>query len=308
MSRERTPASRWRVAVGRQLGALYAAQPNVAAMLIGGSAARGLSDGYSDLELGVFWHTPPTEAERRAVPTAAGADYIQLYPYDAQYDLWEDTYFVGRAAPDQPDTGLLVEVEHYTVAGMESILQAVLVDLDPDEVKHSLLSILGAGLSVYGQDLLAGWAARAAPYPDALAAKLVRQYGQIEFTWRVEKMLARGDNLPEVYSDLNRMTGQLLRTLLALNRQYYSGFKWLDYVLDSLPLKPVDCGARLRRVFAGDPLAGHGILVALIEETYDLVEVAFPTMDVAQLRRWFRWQRPVWEAPPPTLRLDEEAC
>ena len=57
-----TPASVWRTAVGRRLGALYAAQPNVAAMLVGGSAARGISDGYSDLELGVFWHAPPTDA------------------------------------------------------------------------------------------------------------------------------------------------------------------------------------------------------------------------------------------------------
>jgi hypothetical protein len=34
---------------------------------------------------------------------------------------------------------------------------------------------------------------------------------------------------------------------------------------------------------------------------YDLVEAEFPALDVAQLRTWFRWQRPRWEDSPPWL-------
>lgn len=299
-----TPESRWRRAVARHLAAYYAAQPNVAAVLCGGSTGRGYADAYSDLEIGVFWHTPPTEAERGAVIAAAGADLVRLYPYDTDYDLWEDTYMVGRAAPDAQQTGLLVEAEHYTGAGMERILQAVLVDLDADDTRHSLLAILGAGLPLYGADLLAGWAARAAPYPPALADKLVRQHGQIEHFWRVEVLVTARANPLLAYSELNRMSQALLRTLLAVNRQYYCGFKWLAQVIAPLERKPPDLAARLRQVFAGEPLAGAEILRALIEETYDLAEAACPAVDVAQLRRWFRWRRPAWAAPPPGLQLD----
>ncbi len=300
------PASAWRRAVARRLAGHYAALPNVAAVLGGGSAGRGYADAYSDLEIGVFWHTPPTEAERGAVVTAAGADLGRLYPYDADYDLWEDTYMVGRAAPDAPQSGLLVEASHYTVAGMERILQAVLVDLDADDTRHSLLAVLGPGLPLHGADQLAAWAARAAQYPAALADKLVRQHGQIEHFWRVEMLVQARANPLMAYAELNRMSQQMLRTLLAVNRQYYAGFKWLDPVIAALAQKPPDLAARLRQVFAGAPLAGQRILGALIEETYDLAEAACPAVDVAQLRRWFRWRRPAWDGPPPDLQLDDE--
>jgi hypothetical protein len=297
-----TPASLWRRDVARRLAVHYAANANVAAILCGGSAARGLSDSYSDLEFGIFWHTPPTEAERRAAPTAAGADGLHLYPYDAALELWEDTFFIGRATPDAPQTGLLVEAESYTVAGMEHILHLVLDEWDTDDVRHSVLSTLGAGhhLPLHGADLLAEWSARAAVYPDGLAAKLVWRHGQIEFLWTVETMLAR-KNPFMAYEVLNRETDALLRTLLALNRQYYFGFKWLDYVVAQLPLAPLDLAARLRAVYAGDPLAGMRVLTGLIEEMYDLLEPAFPALDVAQLRAWFCWQRPRWEEAPPWL-------
>ncbi len=301
-----TPASEWRRAVARHLAGHYAANPNVAAVLCGGSVARGLSDQYSDLEFGIFWHTPPTEAERAAAPTAAGADGLQLYPYDADLDLWEDTFFIGRAAPDAPQTGLLVEAESYTVAGMEHILHRVLDEFDTDDTRHSLLSTLGQGhhLPLHGAETLAGWSARAAVYPEGLAAKLVRQHGQIEFLWTVEMMLARSNNLLIASEILNRKTEALLRTLLALNRQYYCGFKWLDYVVEQFRLTPPDLGARLRTIYAGDPLAGSRVLAGLIEEMYDLMEAEFPAMDVAQLRRWFRWQRPRWEDALPVLQIE----
>jgi hypothetical protein len=298
-----SPASLWRRDVARRLAVHYAANPNVAAILCGGSAARGLADQYSDLEFCIFWHTPPTEAARRAAPTAAGADGLHLYPYDAALELWEDTFFIGRATPDAPQTGLLVEAESYTVAGMEHILHLVLDEWDTDDVRHSVLSTLGEGhhLPLHGADLLAGWTARAAVYPDGLAEKLVRRHGQIEFLWVVEMLVARANNLPRAYEVLNSKTDALLRTLLALNRQYYFGFKWLDYVVAQLPLAPPDLGARLRAVYAGDPLAGMRVLTGLIEEMYDLLEPAFPALDVAQLRTWFRWQRPRWEDSPPWL-------
>ena len=49
-------ANQWRPAFARQLSPIFAANPHVAAVILGGSTARGHADGYSDIELGVFWH------------------------------------------------------------------------------------------------------------------------------------------------------------------------------------------------------------------------------------------------------------
>ena len=59
--------SRWRVELGRLVGEAYARNPNVAAVLIAGSSARGHADRWSGIELMVARHQPPSDAERRRI-------------------------------------------------------------------------------------------------------------------------------------------------------------------------------------------------------------------------------------------------
>src|SRR3954464_3093857 len=103
-------ASQWPATLARQIAPNYAANPHVAAVLLGGSTARGHADRYSDIELGVFWHQPPTDAERQSAASAIHGDLVRLYPYDPAEEVWSDDYMLGRAQPDQPKSGVLVEV------------------------------------------------------------------------------------------------------------------------------------------------------------------------------------------------------
>jgi len=54
-------ASQWRRKIAQNIGSVYAGNRKVAAVILGGSTARGHADRYSDIELGVFWHTPPAD-------------------------------------------------------------------------------------------------------------------------------------------------------------------------------------------------------------------------------------------------------
>lgn len=47
------------MAIAQQLVLHYTVNPNVCAVLIGGSVARGSADAYSDLEIGVFGTSRP---------------------------------------------------------------------------------------------------------------------------------------------------------------------------------------------------------------------------------------------------------
>jgi hypothetical protein len=208
---------------------------------------------------------------------------------------------VGHAHPDAPHTGLLVESGHYTVAAVDRLLADVLERYNTDDDLHGVLSAIQTGIALHGAALIGQWRARVAHYPDALMVAMIKRYGQIEFFWRIEMLLARSNNRVMIYSELVRMTMLLLHMLLALNRIYYPGFKWLDYWIGRMTVVPPDCAARLKAIFQDDPLAGSALLAALIEETYDLVERHAPTVDVAQLRLWFRWRRPIWDGPPPGL-------
>ena len=291
-------ASQWRHDIGVQLGTLYANNPKVAAVMLGGSSARGHADPYSDMELGVFWHADPTHADRQQVVDAAHADLGRLYDYDSDECVWSDDYFMGRDTSGQPRTGVLVEIAHYTADFMEQTLNKVLNDYSTDELAHNLIAGVVDGLPLHGAALLENWKTRAAAYPYELSLAMVRRYGIIDHFWRWEMYLARGENLMLLYQSFSQVQQRILFMLLGLNRVYFFGFKWLDVVADRLPLKPDHLTDRLRQVYKVPPDEGARLLTELIEETFTLVETHLPEIDIKRLREIFHYRRPFWSHSP----------
>lgn len=292
-------ASRWRYALAQQLAPIYAANPYVAAVVVGGSTARGHADRYSDVELGVFWHQAPTERERQQAADQIDGDLIALYPYEPAKEVWCDDLMLGRAHPDQPRSGVLVEVIHTTTDSLKRVFDAVLVQHDPDPLKQNIIAGVVDGRALANADLVQHWKERAAGYPDGLAVAVIQRYAQIDHFWRWEMWLQRGANLMMLYQSFAQVQQQLLHMLLGLNHVYYFGFKWLDLVAERLPSKPADLVARLACVYHEEPATGAQELKRLVEETYDLVERYSPEVDVARLRAIFQYRRPVWDLAPP---------
>lgn len=290
-------ASKWRYELTRPIAAIYAANPNAAAVILGGSTARGHADRYSDVELGVFWHQAPTDDDRQAAAQAIGAADYRLHPLYEPEQVWSDDLFLGRAHPEAPNSGLLLEVVHYTVAHYENILRAVLVDCDPDPVKQNLVAGVVDGLALHNPALIGQWQARAADYPPGLAEAVVRENAQIDHFWRWEMWLAR-DNPLLLHLQWAQVQQQLLHVLLGLNQVYYFGFKWLEEVDRRLAHKPQDLLPRLRQVSQLPPAEAAQALARLVEETYDLVEAHLPAVDVDWLRKVFRYQRTAWDRRP----------
>ena len=295
-------ASNWRLALARRVANAYGANPKVAAAIVGGSVARGYADRYSDIEVGVFWHQPPTDDERRAAAEATGGDVHHLYPYDPDEEVWEDNLYLGHLAPGQRATGVLVEVPHYTTDFVERVLDDVLERHDPSELKQSLLAIFPAAIPVHGEALIEAWRSRAAIYPRELALAVVKKHAQIEFFWRTEMFLERGNNLMLLYDTLVQVSKSLLHLLLALNRIYYSGFKWIHLQIRQMQVISPDFERRLREVFQSEPHTAIRELPVLVEETYTLIEKAMPEVDVERLRFLFRHRRQPWDQLPADVR------
>lgn len=297
-----TPASEGRRAAAEQIAAVYARSPKVAAVILGGSAARGWADRFSDVELGVFWHEAPTEEERREAIERAGGELEQLYPLED--DAWYDDWKLGRHG-GEPKSGVSIDMPHQTTATVEETIAAVLVRHDPDPLKQNTIAGIRNGIALHGHELVAQWRERAAPYPDELATAVVRLHGQISHFWRF-RMLAERDNPLLAYTSIVRIHEQLLHMLLAVNRIYYFGFKWLDEVVATLAVAPPALDRRLRRAYELPAGADAG-LRPLVEETYDLVERHVSGIDVEQLRRIFRYERPLWDGEPIAPAIDSRA-
>jgi hypothetical protein len=293
-------ASRWRQALARQIAPAYATNPKVAAVVVGGSSARGHADRYSDIEIGVFWHEPPADEERRSAVERVGGDLIRLYPYDPAEQVWCDDYTMGRRAPDLPGSGVLIELVNYTTAFMESVLADVVERYDTSDLKQSLIAGVCSGIALHGDAVIERWQEAASRYPDELAVRMVNAHALIDHYWRVEAMLER-NNPGFVYRIFTEVEQKLLHVLLGLNRVYYFGSKWQDQVVEPFRIAPPDLVARLRRVYHVDPAEGGRQLATLVEETYDRVEQHLPAVDVGWFRRVFQYRRPAWERPPPGL-------
>jgi predicted nucleotidyltransferase len=302
-------ASAWRFELARRVAAAYVENTKVAAIIVGGSTARGRADRFSDLEIGGFWHEPPTDEERlaaaSAVAEATGGEVHRLYPYDPEEEVWEDDFFLGRAASDEPGTGLLVEMPHYTVDFIERTLADVLERYDTSDLKQNLISVMIPAIPLHGESLVESWRTRAAQYPRGLAVAMVKKHAQIDHFWRTEMYPERGNNLLLLYDKYVQVANKVLYTLLALNGMYYYGFKWVDLQVAEMRIVPDNFSARLKQVFQSEPRVATSILAQLVEETYSLVERHMPEIDVERLRRIFRYRRHPWEEPPTQLGSTE---
>jgi predicted nucleotidyltransferase len=290
-----TPASALRRVFAEQIAAVYAGNPKVAAVLLGGSAARGHADRYSDIELFVIWREPPTEADRAMAIAAAGGDLVTLYPVEDSDSgpLWQDAWKIGRLG-DEPFTGVEVDGSHLLVGTVERVLRAVIDLCDPDPTKQVAVGGILYSIPLHGAQLIAEWQTRAARYPDGLRLAVVRAHAQIEGLWRLDAYAAR-DNPVAGYQVLTAAHEDLLHVLLGLNRTYYSGFKSLTAVVRELRIAPQDLLERIRASYPLEVGRSKEMLTALVDETHDLVEAHLPEIDVERLREILRYDRPLWE-------------
>lgn len=290
--------SQWRKEIAKLVAKSYAVHPNVDGIFLSGSTARNHADRFSDIELGVVWKTPPTDTERNELAHQTGGDVLRLYPPEENGQLWSDDLMIGRRAVDEVNSGVLVEVVNFTGQFAETIMNDVLIKLDPDEEKQNFISGIFDGIPLKSSDTLTHWKESALRYPDELAVAVVRRYSQIDHFWRWQMWLERGPNWIMFYKSITQVEEKILHTLLGLNKIYYFGFKWLDIVTERMVIQPDRLAQRLKDVYHLPSEQAIADLIALVDETYDLIERRMPAIDIKRLKQIFHYQRPIWDEPP----------
>ncbi len=276
--------SRRRNALAQQIASHYQINPQVAAVLVEGSVARDDADYSSDLDLAVFWTEPPTPQERRDIITRAGGSSRHAWPSHREATGWSERFELE---------GVPIDVRHTTVAATVGLLAAVLERADPRLARQEHLAALGFGLPLVNPTLITGWQQQAAAYPHALAVAMVRTHLRFRPAWEREQLAERHEVLV-LYDALCTAYKQLLLVLLGLNRLYYPGWRWLDRLIDEMPVTPGNLSSRLKQLFAIvsiDPLAAVYQLHDLIEETFGLVETHLGEVDTHAAHERLRMPR-----------------
>ncbi|PYE53826.1 hypothetical protein [Deinococcus yavapaiensis] len=271
--------TRRRVTLAQTLASVYAPHPEVACVVVGGSVARDLADARSDLELGVFWHSPPTDDDRAALLRAGHVRHPRSFPYFPDEDLWLDQGLVDDVRLD---------IIHRTVQGVEQGIEAVVTRGEWSVYALNALAVLQYALPLTSMESLSGWRERIAVYPPVLRDAVIDAHLEPTPTVWLRQHVERGEWIL-LYERLVRDQKHLLMVLAALNGVYlpHAEFKWLAALEASLAWAPRDLTARLAAVLSGPPREGVEVLHGLWEETYDLVARHLPEVgQTAKARRW----------------------
>jgi hypothetical protein len=262
----------------------YAANPKVAGVLLAGSVARGLADDFSDIEIDIYWHTPPTDADLRAPFECAGWSIVYRHVDENE---WADGFLIE---------GVKVDTSQFLVSTLDRWLDEALVRGDTEPEYQVRITAIRHGQQLYGADLIERWRARTAIYPEVLARAMVAQH--LEFRPRyIMEMLAARDDVLLLHQDLVAAEQLILSVLMGVNRVYapHPYHKWLDWEIGQLKYAPPDLNRRLRQILRAEPRAAVDQLHGLIEETFALVDLHLPDFDTSAARAVFNERRVVGE-------------
>jgi hypothetical protein len=262
----------------------YASNPKVAGVLLAGSVARGLADGFSDIEIDIYWHAPPTDEDLSAPIKRAGWPIVYRHVDENE---WADGFLIA---------GVKVDTSQFLVSTIDRWLHDALVRANIEPEYQVRITAIQHGQPLYGSELIEGWRVKTAVYPDALAHAMVAEYSSFRPRYLLEMLAARNDVLL-LHQDLVATEQQILSVLMGVNRIYapHPYHKWLDWEIGQLKIAPPDLNRRLREILRAEPRAAVEQLHQLIEETFVLVERHLPDFDTSAARAVFDERRVVGE-------------
>jgi hypothetical protein len=276
----------WRLEAAQTIANGSQGSPGLIAMVVGGSVGRGHADRWSDLELAVFWDNLPADDVLLGLAKRAGGRDRRSWAYEpGEYAIAEEFWLGGPAGH-----GLLVEVQHQSLADGAALLRDLLDNLNPEPYLQTYASALSRGKLLFGAAELEPLLKRVAVYPPQLAVAAAARLGQIDNFWRWQMLTERGELLAlrRHYAETAERLSQLL---FAVNRRWWPGRKWLLSELADLPHVPAGAIDGLKKAADAPAAEAAVLLTELVEEAYDLAERLLPDLDVTRLRQIFRFRR-----------------
>ncbi|MCX6048716.1 MAG: hypothetical protein NT075_26740 [Chloroflexi bacterium] len=291
MSATPTPESLYLHTLARHISAPYVALPGARAAMLSGSAAEGISDRYSDIDMMLYYdELPPAEALQLARQHNRGSALLWTIG-ERETGSFIEAYAVN---------GVECQIVHTTLAVWEQSIASVLRDLDVETPLQKALEGILHGIPLYGSALIEQWQASVAAYPDALAQKMVEHYLRFTPIWFIQERLLGRDATLWRYQIFVESAHHLLAVLAGLNRVYFSSFQFkrTHAFAERLTLKPANFASRLEACFTQEPRPAICELTHLIADTVTLVEQHMPAADTSRIRARLTQQQAPWTLPP----------
>ena len=245
--------------------------------MLTGSAAQGISDEHSDIDLLNYYDRLPDPAEFQSVLLG-----LRATP-KGDISPPTDEGFVARYDVE----GIELQTGGALVSALETRLQRIAAG-DVDWILAKVAMGLQEGVPLFGDDLIRSWQERAA-YPDALRVREVEANLGFFPVWRIDDHLAARD--AGLFRRQMLLDGafRVVAVLSAINRVYFSTFQFkrAGTHVEHMRVKPDGLSERLTFVANGPPSKAAEELRSLVEETKAIVKTEMPGIEVER-----PWQPP----------------
>jgi hypothetical protein len=260
------------LAIAQSLTRTYLAHTRPQAVLLVGSAAAGLSDNLSDLDLIAYYDTAPPEEQLAAAHIAIAGD-----AYSRRGAQGEE-FFVN---------GVHCDVAHFLVEEAEQRFATVLEQADPASTVHKHLMGVLDGKALHGEELIARWQLRARQFPEPLRVNMIEHYLRLIFPlWYFQAVLERRDACLWIQQELVQVGMSILGMLAGVNRVYFSPFQFkrTKRFVAQLHHRPADVAERIDGLFESDLSTAIRTAEQLVAETLAIVDREVPEANTALLR------------------------
>lgn len=254
----------------------------VKTIFVAGSVGREIADEYSDLELYIVWNNNTTQDSRNRI--FRELDYkVLVDEIDEGHGEWVKTILVND---------LKIDIYHWEERFIDKLHKDVFEEFNLEIYKQLATSSILDGKAIYGDEYLTKIKQRFKKYPDELAIKSIKEYAFFE-SWSLRYALLERNDYVALLNLITETTLQILKLLFALNKTYLRShnFKWIDYQLNLISIKPTDLGKRLKFITENIDRDGVEELDKLLKESLNLVQNSMARIDISKEIEYLNYVR-----------------
>ncbi|RAZ79330.1 nucleotidyltransferase domain-containing protein [Planococcus halotolerans] len=263
--------TRWRLEIAKILTKKLALYPEVRAIVVGGSAARNYADGYSDLELFLYWDKEPSNIIKQDISTLLKAEHR----YPKTHFAYHNALIIN---------GFQVDMWHKTASVEEANIAIVVDEGSTDLDASNIVDTMRFCVPMHGREFIKSWKDRVEKYPPGLTERFFKEYLP-HFHLRHILLESKRENPTVFYNMLSNIQCSLFIILLALNKSYFPTYKWIYKRLNELSLRPEKIEIRLQNMYKETPEIAVEQLRDLLAETLTLIEAHYPDYDTTSARQ-----------------------
>lgn len=239
-----------------------------------GSAAMGMSDAQSDLDINLWVPTLPPEAERVAWLTSLGATDFNVQP-----PRQDRSYGIGCVI-DGVDVGCSWQT-FATLDFVVELLEQGIMELGDSVVLYTLVDVLVQAVPLRTAGKIDAVQARLSRYPERLRERLIAQTAAaVSSQIKTLPKHIRYGNVLEIAFHASLIGSRVIHLLYPINRRWSPQAKWEYRLARDLPLQPPDLYARLEQVLRDPDIVERSRIAArlardtltLVKDEYDLAD------------------------------------